>query len=67
MAEQTKEHPFFWLAMSMALAGKSCVVCGHTYDCREDVDAHEPMKGYDDDIVGKECWDKYLELRKSGK
>lgn len=60
MAVNKKEHPFFWLAMAMTLDGKSCAVCGHTYNCRASVDAHEPVKGYNDDVVGKECWDEYL-------
>ncbi len=63
MAVNKKEHPFFWLVVAMALDGKSCVVCGHTYNSRESVEAHEPVKGYNDDVVGRECWDNYIKSR----
>ena len=59
--EQAKEHPFFWLAVAMQLDGKKCAVCGHLYNSRESVEAHEPVKGYNDDVVGRECWAEYIE------
>ena len=55
----TKEHPFFWLAVAMALDGKKCAICGHEYNSRESIISHAPKKGYNDDVVGAECWDAY--------
>ena len=63
MATCNSEHPLFWLAVALALNGKRCVMCGHLYDSRESVVAHEPVKGYGDDVVGRECWDKYIQAR----
>ena len=57
---ENKEHPFFWLAVAMTLDGKRCAMCGHTYDSRESIIAHKPIKGFNDDVVGRECWDSYL-------
>jgi len=57
------EHPLFWLTVALSLSGKKCAVCGHEYNSRESIEEHEPKKGYDDDVVGAECWDKYIKSR----
>lgn len=52
-----------WLALAQYLDGKRCAVCGHLYDSRDAVEAHNPKQGYGEDIVGKECWDTYITNR----
>lgn len=52
-----------WFALAQMLDGKQCAVCGHLYNSREAVKAHEPLQGYGEDVVGRYCWDAYLAQR----
>jgi len=58
--KKTTEHPLTWPMVAIILSGKRCAVCGHLYDSRESEEVHSPLKGYGDDVVGRECWDAYM-------
>ena len=46
------------------LIGKQCAYCGLIYETKEDIENHRPIGGYNNDIIGKECWKKYLKSKK---
>ena len=43
------------------LLGRKCAHCNFSYETENDIKEHGCIGGYNDDIVGKDCWVKYLE------
>jgi rubredoxin len=43
------------------LLGRHCAVCGFKYETEQDLKEHGILGGYNSDVVGKKCWQKYID------
>ena len=54
-------------AMLNQLLGKTCAQCGFKYETEADLERHGALGGYDGEIVGIECWNKYVAANRGSK
>ncbi len=70
MAEMDKlsseeREDFAEMAVLNRLLGSKCAVCGFEYKTKKDLQDHGILGGYETDVVGKKCWEEYLQKHQS--
>ena len=59
----TKKKEWVEAMLNLTLSnfvGEKCKQCGEEYKSINDIKTRGMIKGYEDHLVHKECWDKYV-------